>query len=307
MSDMAQQQRNRNRNHKGQQRNRKRRTGGTERRVAGLATLPPPEGPLLGIDEERARNERWGIVAAVVIGVVIGPIAGLVALPLNVWAALAVGILTGVLAAIAVPRAAVFGAVRLVTGAPVELSSVPRVATLLEGLCATFGVAQPELSILPDPVRNAAIVARKGQTTLVLTTGLVTDLTLVEMEGVLAHLLARQRLAAVHRSTLGAGLAIILGPIGRRPGVAHRLTGRAGLFRADEIAAGTVRYPTGLAGALGSMVQGPLPGEGSIFSSSVYAATRWLFIDPSIGRRTPEEEQGDVDATSVRRAALEEW
>lgn len=304
---MAQQQRNRNRKHKGHQRSRKRRPAGAQRKVAGLATLPPPEGPLLGVDAIRARNERWGVMAAVVIGVVLGLIGGLIALPLNVWAALAVGVLTGVLAAVFVPRAAVFGSVRLVSGTPVDAGSVPRVATLLEGLCATFGVPQPSLSLIADPVRNAAIVSRKGEATLVLTSGLVETLSLVEMEGVVAHLLARQRLAAVHRSTFGAGLAIILGPLGRRPGIAHALTGAAGLFHADEIAAVTVRYPVGLATALGSMAQGPLPTKGSLFSSPIYDATRWLFIDPSIGRRTPHEELGDVDATGVRRAALEEW
>jgi hypothetical protein len=33
---------------------------------------------------------------------------------------------------------------------------------------------------------------------------------------------------------------------------------------------------------------------------------RWLFIDPSIARRATSDEQGDNDATAVRRRALEE-
>jgi len=44
-----------------------------------------------------------------------------------------------------------------------------------------------------------------------------------------------------------------------------------------------------------------------LFSSAVYDATRWLFVDPSIARRSAEEEIGDVDATAVRQAALAEW
>jgi hypothetical protein len=305
---MAQsQQRGKGRGSSGQQSNRRRRSGGEQRRVAGLATLPPPEGPLLGIDEERARNDRFGVVASVVIAIVLGLLASIVALPFNLAAGIGVGVVAAIVAGIFVPRAASFGAVRLVSGAPVELASVPRVATLLEGLCSTFGVSEPELTVVPDPVRNAAIVSRRGTTTLVLTSGLVTDLSLVEMEGVLAHLLARQRIGAVSRSTLGAGIALLLGPIGRRPGIAHRLTGVGALYRADEIGAVTVRYPTGLAAALAAMVAGPLPGEGSLFSSSVYESARWLFVDPSIGRRAAEEELGDVDATAVRRRALEEW
>ena len=55
------------------------------------------------------------------------------------------------------------------------------------------------------------------------------------------------------------------------------------------------------------MIDGPLPTDSSLFASSVYDTTRWLFIDPSIARRTVDELVGDVDATAVRRAALFEW
>ena len=189
----------------------------------------------------------------------------------------------------------------------VELEDAPRVASLLDVLGATFGVAPSRLRVVTDPVANAAMVDGKDGPTIVLTTGLLSTLTLVELEGVLGHLLARQRLDAVRRGTVGAGLALLLGPIGRRPNVAHRLTGRGGLFRADEIAAVTVRYPVGLAGALATMINGPLPQSGSLFASPVYDTTRWLFVDPSIARRAADEMVGDVDATTVRMAALLEW
>ena len=284
-----------------------RRRSSSERRVAGLATLPPPEGPLLELPADRARNQAWPQRASIVVGLVIGLLAFVLAVPADLIVALVLGVLVGVGAGLLTVPAALAAANRNLGGTAVEVDDVPRVASLLEVLGATFGVAPAGLRLIDDPVPNAAMVASKDGVTIVLTSGLLSSLTLVELEGVLGHLLARQRLDAVRRSSVGAGLALLLGPIGRRPGVAHNLTGNGGLFRADEIAAVTVRYPVGLAGALGKMVDGPLPAQGSIFSSSVYDTMRWIFVDPSIARRSAEEMVGDVDATSVRQAALSEW
>lgn len=240
-------------------------------------------------------------------GVAIGLVAFLIAVPADLVVAVVLAVLVGVGVGFVIVPAALAAVSRNLGGSPVELEDLPRVASLLDVLGATFGVAAASLRVIDDPVPNAAMLATKDGTTIVLTTGLLGTLTLVELEGVLGHLLARQRLEAVRRSTVGAGLTLLLGPIGRRQGVAHRLTGRGGLFRADEIAAVTVRYPVGLGSALGKMIDGPLPAEGSLFSSAVYDATRWLFVDPSIARRSAEEEIGDVDATAVRQAALAEW
>ena len=284
-----------------------RRRSSSERRVSGLATLPPPEGPLLTLPAERAQNQAWPLRAAITVGVIIGLLAFLLALPADLIVAIILGILVGVGAGFLVVPASLAAANRNLGGSPVDLDEVPRVASLLDVLGATFGVAPSRLRLLNDAVPNAAMVDSKDGATIVLTTGLLASLTLIELEGVLGHLLARQRLDAVRRSTVGAGLALLLGPIGRRPGVAHGLTGKGGLFRADEIAAVTVRFPVGLAGALSTMIDGPLPTDSSLFASSVYDTTRWLFIDPSIARRTVDELVGDVDATAVRRAALFEW
>ena len=284
-----------------------RRRSSSERRVSGLATLPPPEGPLLDLPSDRARNQAWPTRAAVVVGVGIGFLAFLLAVPADLIVAIVLGVLVGIGAGLVVIPATLAAANRNLGGVAVELDEVPRVASLLDVLGATFGVAPASLRVIEDPVPNAAMVASKDGVNIVLTTGLLSSLTLIELEGVLGHLLARQRLDAVRRSSVGAGLALLLGPIGRRPAVAHRLIGEGGLFRADEIAAVTVRYPVGLADALGKMIDGPVPASGSLFSSSVYDSTRWLFVDPSIARRSSEEMLGDVDATTVRREALSEW
>ena len=73
-----------------------RRRSSSERRVSGLATLPPPEGPLLGLTADRARNQAWPLRAAIGVGVVIGLLAFLLALPADPIVAVVLGIVVGV-------------------------------------------------------------------------------------------------------------------------------------------------------------------------------------------------------------------
>ena len=253
------------------------------------------------------RNRRWSAKASVVAGIVVGSLSALLAVAVSIPVAIVLGIVVGVGVGLLLVPASSAAAERAVVGTPVPMGAVPRIDSLVDVLCATFGVAPPVVTMIDDPVLNAALVERKGAMTMMLTTGLLEELSLVELEGVLAHLLSRQRLDAVTRGSVGAGLALLLGPIGRKPSVAHRLTGVGSLFRADEIAAVTVRYPTGLAEALRKMAGGPLPTKESFFSTRSFLAVRWLFVDPSIARRSAQEAFGDVDATSVRLSSLDEW
>ena len=72
--------------------------------------------------------------------------------------------------------------------------------------------------------------------------------------------------------------------------------------------ASAVRFPRGLLGALRTMMDAPAPVEGSFFASpSRFGSTRWVWIDPSVGHRDDVPLPGDLDATSVRAAALSEW
>ena len=89
-------------------------------------------------------------------------------------------------------------------------------------------------------------------------------------------------------------------------GLVHRAVGRGREYRADEVAAATVRYPPGLRDALGTLEEGPGPSSDSVFTGRRWRATRWLWIDPMVGSRGDPVE-GELDATSVRRAALAEW
>ena len=74
------------------------------------------------------------------------------------------------------------------------------------------------------------------------------------------------------------------------------------------IGASAVRFPRGLLGALRTMMGAPDPAEGSFFASPArFGPTRWVWIDPSVGHRDEVPLPGDLDATSVRAAALSEW
>ena len=166
-----------------------------------------------------------------------------------------------------------------------------------------MGVATPSVAVLVDEVPNAAIVATKAGPTVVLTTGLVSALSVVELEGVLAHLLARQRLEAVERGTAGGGVALLLGALGRRGAIAHRLIGQGRLLRADEVAALAVRYPPGLAAALGSWSAAGAPAPGSLFA--LCASTRRSAGSSSIPRSAAASRRGSSATSTPPRCADE--
>ena len=70
----------------------------------------------------------------------------------------------------------------------------PRLHNLVEGLCVGVGLEAPQLWLVEDPAANALAVAQTvDDAHLVVTRGLLDRLSLVELEAVLAHELARIR------------------------------------------------------------------------------------------------------------------
>jgi len=51
----------------------------------------------------------------------------------------------------------------------------------------------------------------------------------------------------------------------------------------------------------------PVPSGNSVFGPTRFPSTRYVWIDPSVGLRDTPAAIGDLDATSVRVAALSEW
>lgn len=172
-----------------------------------------------------------------------------------------------------------------------------RLVTVLDRLAATFGVDGVSAFIVADPVYNAALVPNGRTLSLFVTSALMQDFELIELEGVVAHCLARQRLGLLERESLAAVLSLSAES-------ARAIAGEGGAYRADEVAAASIRYPLGLAAALRRCGRQAVPAD-SFFASPTYAQWRWVFFNQWSDR--PAGELGDLDDVELRARALEEW
>jgi Zn-dependent protease with chaperone function len=239
--------------------------------------------------------------------------AAIPSLLLFVILTIAVNIIAGVVALVVAAAALMYAmwrlsprmALRRIGARLADEDDDPRLFNVTEGLCATFGLAMPALHILDDPVPNACALGRDARKAdVVVTSGLLNSFHLVELEGVMAHELAHVKRGDNGVSSVGITLASMWG--GER--TLRRCVWEGREYRADVVGASIVRYPSGLLSALCAMQEAPPPGPGSFFSSpSRYGGTRWVWIDPSVGHRDEPVSPGDLDATSVRAAALNEW
>lgn len=129
----------------------------------------------------------------------------------------------------------------------------PRLHNLVDGLCATAGVAKPELYVRADGRLDACTLGVDPQSThLIVTTGLLEHLTRVELEAVVAHELAHVKQLDIAPATLIAGLSAT--PAG---GLIRAIASRKhddGEFgsepNADLDGVRLTRYPPGLISAL---------------------------------------------------------
>jgi len=172
-----------------------------------------------------------------------------------------------------------------------------RLVTVVDRLAATFGVDRTSAFVVEDQCYNAALVPDGSKLSIFVTSSVMRDFELIELEGVVAHCLARQRLGLVERESLAAVLT--LGEDARQT-----LAGRGKTFRADEVAAASIRYPLGLAGALRKCARQQLAEE-SFFASATYAQWRWVFFNQRSDRNG--SDLSDLDDVELRARALEEW
>lgn len=257
-----------------------------------------------------AANRRKALTLCLVPGGVLGLLAAVVlavlGLPLVAIAALVVVTVVGAAWLWQSAPTTVLGALH---AAPSVEADRPRLHNLVDGLCATMGLDRPAIAVVDSDVPNALALGRDPKSaTLVVTTGLDRALTLVELEGVLAHELVHIK----RQDTVLSAVAVLVSvpwaavrgtPVGAD--LVHRLVGPGREFSADRRAALVVRYPSGIGSALGTMVAEPVaaahwPPAGG----RVAALTRWLWVDPMAGPTAGESPEGNLDDTRVRAAAL---
>ncbi len=230
-----------------------------------------------------------------VLGLVLGIVAGAVA-----------AVVVAAVVTVLVWRSATGLVLRRMGARPAPPGTFPRLDNVVEGLCATFGLRVPALAVVDDPVPNSAAVGvNPGAATLVVTSGLVEGMGLVELEAVVAHELAHIKRDDVVVLTIAAA---VVGPVCTLTGSDRwmvRAIGSGREFVADDVAVTVVRYPPGLQRALEAMQSAPPPEAGSVFAASSLHSLRHFFVDPDVGRRD-REECAQLDATAVRAAVLAE-
>ena len=172
-----------------------------------------------------------------------------------------------------------------------------RLVTVLDRLAATFGVDSVSAFIVEDEGYNATLVPNGSGYALFITSALMRDFELMELEGVVAHCLARQRHALLQRQSVAALAS--LSAEDRKS-----LAGSGAAYRADEVAAAAIRYPLGLAGALRKCSRQVIP-AGSFFLTPNYDQGRWVWFDIWSDRK--DSNLSDLDDVELRALALEEW
>ncbi|MCY3925422.1 MAG: M48 family metalloprotease [bacterium] len=147
---------------------------------------------------------------------------------------------------------------RLAGARPPEGVESERLEVCVEALCLAAGLPVPRLAVIDDEAASALAYGRGPRTaTVAVTTGLLRSLSPVELEGTLAHLLARVADGTARRDTRLASAALLGGPPGTA-WVSRRLDGSR-VVAADVAAARLTRFPPGIAGALGHMGEAAAP------------------------------------------------
>jgi heat shock protein HtpX len=223
------------------------------------------------LDEEAAANQRRQRLVAVVVVAALALVGTLIALAFGAWPiGLGAGVAVGVLLVGFAPGVGERLALRTLGAKPADPRRFPRYQNLVEGLCEELGLPLPKLWVVESDVGNALALGRNpNEATVVVTTGLLSLLNRVELEGVLAAELSHIRGSSAR---LGATAVLLGGASGllfeaRRRG-GNPLLGAAAWalvaltplrrlavpvqrhIRADEGAAYLTRYPPGLVSAL---------------------------------------------------------
>jgi heat shock protein HtpX len=150
---------------------------------------------------------------------------GLVGLGIGALAGVALG---GLIAGIVVALLGILWAyasgisllMRVLRAQPASEREQPRLYNLVDGLCLTAGVVPPALHVVSDDAPNAVVVAiSPNKSAIAVTTGMLMECDRVELEAVVAHLIARLRSGDAIAGSLTAlliGAPLLFGQLGLR-------------------------------------------------------------------------------------------
>lgn len=240
----------------------------------------------LGLDlaaHYRRRVSRATVALVVAPAVVLGVVGWLSGLFVP---GLVVGILAGAAVPYLVSRTSEQSVVAALGGRPADPVEHARVLNLLEGLCLVSGTTLPDVRIIDSDAPVALAAHESGSAgTIMVSTGLVSSLGRVEMEAVLAHLVARIRSGEVALATFVVALGMTLSRMGL--GVVGSWVRRATLeesaiLAGDIAACRTTRYPPAMVAALEAMVSAGVHTPGIPFQT----APLWFAVPASGGATT---------------------
>ena len=160
-----------------------------------------------------------------------------------------------------------------------------RVLNTVENLCLSSGISQPEVRTIDTKACNVISLSGRNDA-LIVTTGLLELLDVIEMEGVMAHALTKLSSGAVNYETFAASAKPLITEA--QTNMARRWgTGDAGVIAFDISGVGLTRYPPGLRSALERIDGRSTDIEGA---DSLGAA---LLIPPA-GQRVPLDHRIEV-------------
>jgi len=168
---------------------------------------------------------------------------------------------------------------------PIAQREGERILNTLENLCLHSGITQPEVLVLDTDAVNLAAVSGKNDSLLV-TTGLLELLDVLEMEGVVAHALTKLSSRSTHYEVLAASIGGLV-TTKQRAMAKTWGTGDAGVLAFDISGVGLTRYPPGLRSALEK-----IDGRSTDIDGASELGAAWLV--PPTAQRVPLEHRIEV-------------
>lgn len=186
------------------------------------------------------------VIPATAVLVVVAVVVALIApTPLPVVVGLVVGVLAAAATMWLLDRTAADAVVERLGARPLAADDEPRLASLVESMCASHGINEPRLYVVDSRAPDAAVAGPPGDARLVLTTGALRQLDRLELEAVVARELS-QFGSGVHAATVLASVSRLLGPLAAP--LRSRLLDDRRLARTDIDGVRMTRYPPALAG-----------------------------------------------------------